>query len=91
MKETDKLFYELIRVAIGTQESLSRLPLAREWGELYKMAQKQSLLGVCFAGLQRLGTDSDDPSTSSGTEPPIEGGIHSTGSGTENEGGGGKS
>lgn len=60
MTETDNLFFELIRVAIGTQESLSRLPKAGEWGELYKMANKQSLIGVCFAGLQRLGADADE-------------------------------
>lgn len=60
MTEINQLFFELIRVAIGTQESLSRLPSAREWGELYKMAQKQSLVGVCFAGLQRLGADADE-------------------------------
>lgn len=57
MKE---VFFELIRVAIGTQETLSRLPSAREWGKLYKMARKQSLVGVCFAGLKRLGADADD-------------------------------
>ena len=56
----EQLFFELIRVAIGTQESLSRLPSACEWGELYKMAKKQSLVGVCFAGLQRLGADADE-------------------------------
>lgn len=56
---TETLFYELIRVAIGTQENLSRLPSEHEWGRLYKMAEKQSLIGVCFAGLQRLGADSD--------------------------------
>lgn len=57
---TETLFFELIRVAIGTQESLSRLPSAREWGELYKAAKKQSLVGVCFAALQRLGADADE-------------------------------
>lgn len=56
----NQLFFELIRVAIGTQESLSRLPKAGEWGELYKMAKKQSLVGVCFAALQRLGADADE-------------------------------
>lgn len=56
----NSLFYQLIRVAIGTQDSLSRLPSAREWGKLYKMAQKQSLVGVCFAGLKRLGADADE-------------------------------
>lgn len=49
MNQLDKLFFELIRVAVCTQESLSRLPSEREWGELYKMAQKQSLAGVCLA------------------------------------------
>lgn len=49
MSEIYNLFFELIRVAIGTQESLSRLLSACEWGELYKAAKKQSLIGVCFA------------------------------------------
>ena len=60
MTEIETLFFELIRVAIGTQESLSRLPSAREWGELCKMANKQSLIGVCFASLRRLGADADE-------------------------------
>lgn len=57
---TEQLFFELFRVAIGTQECLSRLPLAHEWVELYKMVQKQSLIGVCFAALQQLGADADE-------------------------------
>ena len=56
----DSLFYQLIRVAIGTQDSLSRLPSQKEWKALYDMAKKQSLVGVCFAGLQRLGSDADE-------------------------------
>ena len=48
------IFYQLIRVAIGTQETLSRSPSADEWGELYAMAKKQSLVGICFAAVQRL-------------------------------------
>ena len=64
----NSLFYQLIRVAIGTQDSLSRLPSQKEWKALYDMAKKQSLVGVCFAALQRLGADADDPSTCSGQE-----------------------
>ena len=60
MNDISTIFFELIRVAIGTQECLSRLPSARDWGELYKMAQKQSLVGVCFAALQRLGANADE-------------------------------
>lgn len=51
---TDKLFFELVRLSIGTTDSLSRVPTAREWGELYAMAKKQSLVGISFAGVQRL-------------------------------------
>lgn len=60
MNDINSIFFELIRVATGTQESLTCMPSAREWGELYKMAKKQSLVGICFAALQRLGTDADE-------------------------------
>ena len=60
MGEIDKIFFELIRVSIGMQDNISRIPSEHEWGKLYKMAEKQSLGGVCFAGLQRLGADADE-------------------------------
>lgn len=60
MTDKEKLFFELIRVAIGTQNSLSQLPSNKEWKALYDMALKQSLVGVCFAALQRLGADADE-------------------------------
>lgn len=50
----NKLFFDLIRVAIGTQERLTRPPLEKEWQQLYDMAKKQSLVGVCFSAVQRL-------------------------------------
>lgn len=50
----EQLFFELIRVAIGSQDMLSRPPLAEEWKQLYAMAKKQSLVGICFAAVQRL-------------------------------------
>lgn len=54
MNEINTLFFELIRVAIGTQLSLSRQPSPNEWTTLYEIAKKQSLIGICFAGVQRL-------------------------------------
>ena len=60
MNGINTLFYELIRVAIGTQTSLSRFPTEAEWENLFDMAVKQSLVGICFAGLSRLGADSDN-------------------------------
>ena len=56
----EKLFFELLQVAVGSRHSLSQVPSAREWGELYTMAAKQALIGVCFVGLQKLSNDNDD-------------------------------
>ena len=54
MNDINQLFFELIQVAIGTHICLSHTPSADEWGELYAMTKKQSLIGVCFAGIQML-------------------------------------
>lgn len=50
----EQIFFQLIRVSLGTRICLSHTPRTDEWGELYTMAKKQSLVGVCFAGVQRL-------------------------------------
>ena len=55
----NELFYELLRVAIGTSESLSHTPSDKEWRNIYDMVMKQSLVGVCFAALRELGADAD--------------------------------
>lgn len=57
---SDSIFFELIRVSIGTQKSLTQVPSEAQWNELFDMAVKQSLVGICFAGLSRLGANSDD-------------------------------
>lgn len=53
-------FIELVRVAIGNQECLSAIPTKDEWAEMYDMAVKQSLVGVCFVGMSRLIDLADD-------------------------------
>lgn len=45
--------YPLIRLSLGTETSVSHYPSADEWNELYKMAHKHSLVGVCFVGVRR--------------------------------------
>lgn len=60
MKNHQDLFFELIRISIGRQSVFSRIPSKQEWSALYQIANKQSLIGVCFAGLQRLGANADD-------------------------------
>ena len=53
----DSLFFELIRVSLGIQEGLSRVPLAEEWEELYELSRAQALRGICSQGIQRLSMD----------------------------------
>lgn len=60
MVNINNIFLELIRVSIGTQDALSRPLSEKEWAKMYEMAKKQSLVGICFAGIQRLGADADD-------------------------------
>lgn len=55
------LFPELIQVALGAKASLSLSPTADEWGELYSLAKKQSLVDVCFAGVQKLQKQRQSP------------------------------
>lgn len=50
----EQLLFELLRVALNVQNTLSRNPSAEEWGELYRISKKQSLVGISFAGIQRL-------------------------------------
>lgn len=61
MSSINQLFFELIQVSLGTRICLSHTPSADEWGELYAMAKKQSLVGVCFAGVQKLQTQRQEP------------------------------
>ena len=57
----ENLFFELIQIAIGTQSCLSHTPTTDEWCELYDLSKKQSLLGVCFAGVQKLVEQQQEP------------------------------
>lgn len=56
----NKTFYQLIRIALGTQDALDRLPSEAEWDELFAMAKKQSLVGITFIAIQKMGADADE-------------------------------
>lgn len=58
----ERLFFELLQIAIGNKESLSVAPTQEQWAELFALSKKQALVAVAFAGVNRLkeASDSDD-------------------------------
>lgn len=61
-KEIMKLFYELLQIALGNRERLSRVPTAVEWSELYDESERQAVTGVLLHGVERLKASTDDTS-----------------------------
>lgn len=55
------MIFELIRVALGKQTQLSRPLSEEEWNDLYACAMKQSMVGVCFAGITKLPKEQHPP------------------------------
>ena len=49
-----RLFYELIHVALGQKERLSKDPSDQEWGTMFDMAEKQAVSGIAFLALDKL-------------------------------------
>ena len=57
------MFYELIQVALGQREKLSRSPSEEEWAELFVLSQKQGVVGVVLPALEKLSSKGQKPST----------------------------
>lgn len=49
-----ELFFELLKVATGNRNRLSVTPSSKEWQSLFYLASKQTILGICFYGIQKL-------------------------------------
>ena len=60
MKST-YLFFELLQVALGPREKLSRIPSAAEWGGMYDEAERQAIVGLQLSGIERLPTEQLPP------------------------------
>jgi len=50
----EQRFLELIQIALGRRQQLSSVPSADEWETLFLMAQKQTLVGICFIGVKKM-------------------------------------
>jgi hypothetical protein len=49
-----KIFFDFLRFCIGSAKEIPDSLKEADWKELYRIAQKQALLGVLFYGIQRL-------------------------------------
>ena len=50
----ENLLFELIQIALGNKDRLSHNPSKEEWENLFLDAQKQSVVGIAFEGVQKL-------------------------------------
>ena len=50
----NKLFFELIQLALGNRTALYKTPTEEEWIELFEIAQRQALVGVVIHALDKL-------------------------------------
>lgn len=62
LTRTEELFFELLRIALGTQETLTTTLTDNEWLEVSQMAVKQSVLGILYSAVEKL-TEAQRPPT----------------------------
>jgi hypothetical protein len=49
-----KLFFELMQIAVGKLDCLSRGPSPEEWQELYALAQREEVAAICYRSVVAL-------------------------------------
>ena len=54
MKNIRNKFFQLLRLAIGTSSEIPDVK-PEEWAAIYEMVKKQSLLGIAFDGIEKMG------------------------------------
>jgi len=54
MTSITTLFFQLLQISLGSREKLDIAPTPTDWLQIFAMAKKQSLMGVCFSGIERL-------------------------------------
>ena len=54
MLKQQKIFFDFLRFCIGSFKEIPDSLKEADWKELYRIAQKQALLGVLFYGIRRL-------------------------------------
>lgn len=60
---TNKLFFDLIKVVTGKQNKLSETPVTEEWNGIYALAKQQTLIGILFSAIDKLPKEQRPPRT----------------------------
>lgn len=50
-------FFTFLRYCLGYKGNISRVVAGMDWQELYSFASRQTILGLCFDGIERLGVE----------------------------------
>ena len=53
-------FFEFLQYSLGIRQTLPESAATISWPQFYKFAAEQTLLGVCFDGIQRMSNDGND-------------------------------
>ena len=61
MKTINSLFIELLRISLGTQSELSKIPSPEDWKNIMVLAKRHGVLGIMFSGIELLGQKSAIP------------------------------
>ena len=61
IQQMNNLFFQLLRIALEYNSSLDSTPTQEQWGGLYQMAVKQTLVGVMYPALERLPEEQRPP------------------------------
>ena len=54
MEKQQKIFFDFLRFCIGSESEIPSSLKEADWKELYRIAQKQCLVGILFDGIQKL-------------------------------------
>ena len=54
MLKQQKIFFDFLRFCIGSAKEIPDSLKEADWKELYRIAQKQCLVGVLFDGIKKL-------------------------------------
>ena len=54
MEKQHQIFFDFLRFCIGSDSEIPSSLKEADWKELYRIAQKQCLVGILFDGIQKL-------------------------------------